>query len=227
MPRARLATFDCYGTLIDWEGGAGGFLYGIALREGDPDPPNGLAMNARWEEIQFELISGPYKPYKQILAESLSSWAGERGYSVTDEDAEALARAMRSWQPFPDTRPALTRVREAGMKLAIISNTDRDIIEHSLRHLEVPFDDVIVAEDCGAYKPSEDVFRQALERFGEDPADVLHVAFGFKYDIGPAQRLGCSTAWVNRHSEPVPGEETPDHEWRDLWGLVEYAEGEG
>ena len=71
MPRARLATFDCYGTLIDWEGGAASFLYDIALREGDPDPPNGRALRDRWEEIQFEFVSGPYMPYKQILAESL------------------------------------------------------------------------------------------------------------------------------------------------------------
>ena len=224
MPRARLATFDCYGTLVDWEGGAATFLYGIALREGDSDAPNGRTLRDRWEQLQFELVSGPYKPYKQILAESLRAWAEERGYSVTDHDAEALVRAMRGWQPFPDTRPALTRVREAGMKLAIISNTDRDIIEHTLRHIDVPFDDVIVAEDCGAYKPADTVFEQALARFGEDPADVLHVAFGFKYDIGPAQRLGCRTAWVNRHVEKQPGEEKPDYEWRDLWGLVEYAE---
>jgi 2-haloalkanoic acid dehalogenase type II len=227
MPRARLATFDCYGTLIDWEGGVGSFLYGIALRDGDADPPNGREMRERWEAIQFDLLQGDYMPYKRVLAESLRAWAEERGYSVTDEDGEAFVRAMRGWQPFPDTRPALTRVRDAGMRLAIISNTDRDIIEHSLKHLEVPFDDVITAEECGAYKPSETVFRQALERFGEDPSDIVHVAFGFKYDIGPAQRLGCRTAWVNRHVEAAPGEERPDHEWRDLWGLADYAESGG
>ena len=79
MPRARLATFDCYGTLVDWEGGAATFLYGIALREGDSEAPNGRALRDRWEELQFELVSGPYKPYKQILAESLRAWADERG----------------------------------------------------------------------------------------------------------------------------------------------------
>jgi 2-haloacid dehalogenase len=226
MPRARLATFDCYGTLVDWEGGAATFLYGIALREGDSDAPSGRVMRDRWEAIQFEHLRD-YRPYKQILADSLSDWASEYGYSVSEEDGEALVRAMRGWQPFPDTRPALTRTREAGMKLAIISNTDRDIIEHTLKHLEVPFDDVFTAEDAGAYKPSETVFSQALERFGEDPADVIHVAFGFKYDIGPAQRLGCQTAWVNRHVESAPGEEKPDEEWRDLWGLAEYAESGG
>jgi 2-haloacid dehalogenase len=227
MPRARLATFDCYGTLVDWEGGLGSFLYAIALREGDADAPPGRVMRERWEALQFELVRGEYKAYKRILAESLGAWAAERGYSLRDGDAEALVRAMRAWQPFPDTRPALTRTRDAGVKLAIISNTDRDIIEHTLKHLEVPFDDVFTAEDAGAYKPSETTFQQALQRFGEDPADVIHVAFGFKYDIGPAQRLGCQTAWVNRHVESAPGEEKPDHEWRDLWGLAEYAEAGG
>ncbi|HEX6460931.1 MAG TPA: haloacid dehalogenase type II [Thermoleophilaceae bacterium] len=224
MPRARLATFDCYGTLIDWEGGAAAFLHEIALREGDIDAPNGRALRDRWEELQFELVTGPYKPYKQILGESLRAWAGERGYTLRDDDAERLVRSMRSWQPFPDTRPALTRVRDAGMKLAIISNTDRDIIEHSLRHLEVPFDHVQVAEDVSAYKPADEVFQRAMERFEVEPSEVLHVAFGFKYDIGPAQRLGCQTAWINRHAESAPGEEKPDFEWRDLWGLADHAE---
>ena len=227
MPRARLATFDCYGTLVDWEGGLGCFLYGIALREGHSSAPNGRELRERWEAIQFELLQGDYRPYKQILAESLHAWAGERGYSLDAGDAEALVRSMRGWQPFPDTRPALERTHATGMELAIVSNTDRDIIEHTLRHLEVPFDHVITAEDYGAYKPDESVFRQALERLGEEPAGVLHVAFGFKYDIGPAQRLGCGTAWVNRHAEDAPGEERPDHEWRDLWGLAAYAESGG
>lgn len=212
MPRARLATFDCYGTLIDWEGGAASYLYAIALREGDAGATNGRALRDRWEEIQFELVSGPYLPYKQILAESLGRWAEERGYSLRDGDAEGLVRAMRSWQPFPDTRPALTRVREAGMKLAIISNTDRDIIEHSLRHIEAPIDDIVTAEDVGSYKPSLPHFERTLEVVGAPAEQILHVAFGFKYDIGPAQRLGCQTAWINRHVESAPGEEKPDHE---------------
>jgi FMN phosphatase YigB (HAD superfamily) len=106
----------------------------------------------------------------------------------------------------------------------IISNTDRDIMEHSLRHLEVPFDVVQVAEDVRAYKPRDEVFAAALERIGEPPENVLHVAFGFKYDIGPAGRAGMGTAWVNRHREPPPGDLPYDHEWRDLWGLAQLAE---
>jgi 2-haloacid dehalogenase len=222
--RPAACTFDCYGTLVDWEGGLGTFLHSLALRDGDTAPDPGRAMRERWEAIQFDVIGGEYRPYKDVLAESLRAWCEERGYQYGDRDGEELVRAMRSWQPFPDTRPALTRVRDAGVRLVIVSNTDRDIIEHTLRQIEVPFDDVVTAEDVRSYKPADAHFEEALRRIGEPPERVLHVAFGFKYDIGPAQRHGMATAWVNRHGEPRPGSETPDHEWRDLWGLAELAE---
>ena len=118
----------------------------------------------------------------------------------------------------------MKRARAAGLRLVILSNTDRDIIEHTMRQIEVPFDDVQVAEDVRAYKPADEVFARALERIGEPPEAVLHVAFGFKYDIGPAQRAGMRTAWVNRHGEAASGSERPDHEWSDLWGLARLAE---
>ncbi len=225
MPQFQVATFDCYGTLVDWEGGAAAFLYDLALRHGERRLEPGQALRDRWEAIQFELIRGPYRAYKDILADSLRRWMAERGYAWAPAEGEALVRAMRSWQPFPDTRPALRQARAAGLRLVILSNTDDDIVEHTLRHLEVPFDDVVTAEQCRSYKPSLANFERALARIGEPPERVLHVAFGFKYDIGPAQRLGCRTAWVNRHVEAAPGEERPDYVWRDLWGLAELAEG--
>ena len=217
----RLATFDCYGTLVDWEGGAASFLYDLALRNGDADPPPGLELRDRWETIQFELVSGEYRPYREVLAESLRSWMEERGYPWRPEEGDALLRSMGSWQPFPDTRPALRRARESGMRLAIISNTDRDIIAHTLRQIGVPFDAVITAEDARAYKPADATFDYALERLDTPPEEILHVAFGFKYDIGPAGRHGMQTAWVNRHAEPPPGAARFDHEWRDLWPLAD------
>jgi 2-haloalkanoic acid dehalogenase type II len=223
----RAATFDCYGTLIDWEGGVGAFLNALALKYDDPNPEPGRRLREQWEAIQFELIQGPYQSYKAILAESLRSWVVERGLPWNPADGEALARAMRSWQPFPDTRPALLQARDAGLRLVILSNTDRDIIAHSLRHLEVPFDDVITAEDCGAYKPNEGNFVRTIAQTGLPPEQIVHVAFGFKYDIGPAQRLGMRTAWINRHVEAAPGQERPDWEWRDLWGLAELTGGPG
>jgi 2-haloacid dehalogenase len=219
-----LVTFDCYGTLVDWEGGAAAFLYELALRQGEPEPPPGRELRDRWETIQFELLRGEYMPYREVLARSLHRWTEERGYRWRNEEGEALVRSMRSWQPFPDTRPALLRAREAGLRLAIVSNTDRDIIEHTLRQIAVPFDDVITAEDVRAYKPADTVFDYAIARLAVPPEDILHVAFGFKYDIGPAARHGMRAAWVNRHAEPPPGDARFDYEWRDLWPLAERAE---
>src|SRR6476620_3775433 len=161
------ATFDCYGTLIDWEGGAAGFLYDLALRNGDKQPLPGNDLREQWESIQFDVAQGPFRLYEEVLAESLRLWCEQTGYPYTDADGTGLARSMRSWQPFHDTRPALERVREAGIKLVIMSNSKHSIIEHSLKHIGVPFDDVITAEDCKAYKPSRTFFEQCFTRIGE------------------------------------------------------------
>jgi 2-haloacid dehalogenase len=217
-----LATFDCYGTLIDWEAGVGSFLYELARRH-EHDPPPARELRERWESLQFERLGSPWRGYREVLADSLAHWAGERGYRFNEHDAEQLARSMESWQPFPDTVPALQAARDAGLRLWILSNTDRAIMEHSLRHLEVEFDGVTVAEDCRAYKPSTVPFEHALREIDVPRNQILHVAFGFKYDIGPAQQMGLRTAWVNRKQEPAPGAERPDHEWNDLWPLAKLG----
>ncbi|MEA2418734.1 MAG: 2-haloacid dehalogenase [Thermoleophilaceae bacterium] len=222
MSEIRVATFDCYGTLIDWEGGVGSFLYELARRH-EHDPPPARELRERWEALQFERIQGGWRSYREILADSLAEWEGERGYRYNEHDGEALARSMECWQPFPDAVPALRAARAAGLRLWIISNTDRAIIDHSLQHLEVEFDGVTVAEDCRAYKPSTLPFERALREIGGPHDQILHVAFGFKYDIGPAQRLGLRTAWVNRKQEQAPGPEQADHVWSDLWPLAGVA----
>jgi 2-haloalkanoic acid dehalogenase type II len=223
----EVATFDCYGTLIDWEGGLAAFLYDFALRHGQTAEENGDALRRRWEAIQFALVQDPYRPYKEILAASLQQWAKERDLPYREEDGEALIRSMRSWQPFPDTRPALLQAREQGVQLAILSNTDRDIIAHSLQHLDIPFDLVVTAEDVGAYKPSSANFSRLLDELGRPAESLLHVAFGFKYDIGPANAAGIRSAWVNRHVAPTPPGAEPDFIWRDLWSLPQLVGGAG
>jgi 2-haloacid dehalogenase len=215
-----VATFDCYGTLIDWEGGLGSFLYELARRKGDQHPGSGRELRERWEQLQFERIGGPYRRYREVLAASLSAWCEERGYRCGPEDGAALARSMESWQPFPDTVPALRAAQAAGLRLWIVSNTDRAIMAHTLRQLEVEFEGVTVAEDVRAYKPSAVPFEAALEQIGEPPERILHVAFGFKYDIATAAKLGMRTAWVNRGGEKRPGDALPDKEWTDLWPLA-------
>jgi 2-haloacid dehalogenase len=219
MGEIRLATFDCYGTLIDWEAGLGAFLYELA-RQHEHDPPPARELREDWEQIQFERLHGDWRCYREVLADSLAEWAGRRGYRFNEHDGERLVRSMESWQPFPDTIPALRAAQEAGIRLWILSNTDRSIMEHTLRHLEIEFDGVTVAEDCRAYKPSKVPFERALREIDVPHDQVLHVAFGFKYDIGTAQQLGLRTAWVNRGQVPAPGPERPDHEWTDLWPLA-------
>jgi 2-haloacid dehalogenase len=214
---------------VDWEGGAAAFLYDLARRSGDEDPGPGHELCKTWEQIQFEFLQEhDYLPYSEVLSRSLRTWVGERGYRWNERDGQAFEHAMQCWQPFPDTIPALQRTQKAGVKLVIISNTDRGIMEHTLRHLApLEFDEVVVAEDARAYKPDLAPFTRALDEIRvSDPSSVLHVAFGFKYDIAPAQSVGMRTAWVNRHQEQAPGDERPDYEWRDLWGLAELAEGQ-
>ncbi len=223
--RPKVATFDCYGTLVDWEGGAASFLYDLARRNGDAEPGPGRHLRERWEEIQFEAIQGDYRTYSEVIRSSLRAWVAERGYRWNTREADAFEGAMRSWQPFPDTIPALQRARKAGLRLMILSNTDRHIMRHTLTQLApLSFDAVVVAEDVRCYKPDTTAFTRALESAGAHPEEIVHVAFGYKYDIGPAQEVGMRTAWVNRHREEAPGETRPDYEWRDLWGLAELAE---
>ena len=225
MTQVKVATFDCYGTLVDWEGGAAAFLYDLARRQGETDPGTGRQLREQWEEIQFELIQDEYRPYRDVINESLRTWHADRGYRWNEKEGDAFEHAMQSWQPFPDTIPALQRVKKAGMKLVIISNTDRHIMEHTLRQLApLAFDEVVVAEDLRTYKPDTTAFTRALAHTDAHPSEILHVAFGFKYDIGPAQEVGMQTAWINRHREEAPGEQRPDYEWRDLWGLAELVE---
>ncbi len=227
MPAWKAATFDCYGTLIDWEGGAAAFLYDVARRNGDDDPGPGHLLRRRWEEIQFEHIQQDYRSYN-VRARGEPARVGgrarlplerERGLRLRPLDAVAGSRS-----PTPSRRSRA--LREAGVPLAIVSNSESAIMDHTLRQLApLEFDHVVLADEVRCYKPDRRPFTRMLDKLSAAPEDVLHVAFGFKYDIGRAQELGMQTAWINRHREPLPDPDTvPDHEWRDLWGLAELAE---
>ena len=225
MPELKVATFDCYGTLVDSEGGLGAFLYDLARRSGDSDPEPGAQLRRRWEEIEFELGQGEYRSYRDVLEDALRTWVGERGYRWNVHDAEALERAMQSWQPFPDAVSSLARAQAAGLRLAIVSNTDRYIMEETLRQLRpLEFEAVVLAEDVRAFKPDTRPFTRALQALDARPGEVVHVAGNLRYDIAPAASLGFRTAWVNRHREPAAGDEAFDHEWDSLWRLGELVE---
>ncbi len=225
MPELKVATFDCYGTLVDSEGGVGAFLYDLARRSGDSDVEPGHELRRRWAEIQFELFQAEFRSHREVLEDALRTWAGERGYRWNVHEAEALERAIQSWQPFPDAIGALGRAQAAGLRLAIVSNTDRYIMEETLRQLRpLEFEAVVVAEDARAYKPDVRPFRRLLQALGARPDEILHVASDLQYDIAPAASLGFGTAWVNRHREPHAGDGAFDHEWDSLWGLSELVE---
>jgi 2-haloalkanoic acid dehalogenase type II len=197
-PRPQWLTFDCYGTLIDWEAGIRSYfaaLPGVT----DPEP-----LLAEWEEIQFHMIAGGYKPYRGILAASLRETLHARGLPAAPEKEADFAEALTHWTPFPDTNPALEKFRAAGLKLGIISNVDDHLLARTVRHFIVSFDLLVTAQQSGAYKPDSASFRLALERIGLPAREVCHVAFGDRYDLATARRCGMQVVFVNRHRKRIP-----------------------
>lgn len=217
-------TFDCYGTLIDWESGilaAVGTLlerHGIAAGEAEI-----LRLYARHEA---EEEKGPYKPYRTVLANVTAGMASDLGWTPAPADLDALADSVGSWPPFPDTVAALAKLG-GRYELVILSNIDDALFAETAKHFTVDFADVVTAEQVGAYKPSRENFRAALGRLGVPGRQVLHVAQSLYHDHVPAKELGLATVWVNRRSRrpgtgvALPARVTPDLEVPDLASLVE------
>lgn len=203
-------TFDCYGTLIDWETGIREFFGGILA--GDA-----LVLLDEWEQVQFGMIQGPYRRYAEILAESLRQVLQARGREYRPEMGEAFTRALSTWKPFPETNAALERLRAAGLKLGIISNIDDGLLAQTVKHFSVQFDLLVTAEQARAYKPADGAFRLALDRIGLPPQQVTHVAFGDRYDLATARRCGLRVVFVNRHGKKLAI--AVDAEIPDLAGL--------
>ena len=206
LPKA--ITFDCYGTLIDWERAIQQFFAESLDSKGfgNVDP---LTLQAEWEEIQFLYIQEQYRPYRQVLRDTLRMAFDSYDIPTNDEECNQFANSMGSWKPFPDTRDAILELQKL-VKVALITNTDNQIIQETERMLDVKFDEIITAEQAMAYKPSHKGFQLARERLGLDVSEIWHAGFGFKYDIVPATELGYMTVWVNRQGEvrPVDVKET-------------------
>jgi len=206
LPKA--ITFDCYGTLIDWESAIQQFFAQSLASKGfrDVDP---LTLQAEWEEIQFNYIQEQYRPYRQVLLDTLRMAFDSYQIPTDNKECDKFANSMGYWKPFPDTRDAILELQKL-VKVVLITNTDDSIIAETQRTIGVKFDEIITAEQARAYKPSHKGFLLARELLGLDVSEIWHAGFGFKYDIVPATELGYTTVWVNRQGEirPVDVKET-------------------
>jgi 2-haloacid dehalogenase len=199
-------SFDCYGTLIDWETGIGDALEPIIKRHAiDLTRQQLLSLYA---EAESTAEMEPYRPYRDILRRVTQKLAKRIGFDPTPEDLVALENSIGDWPPFADTVEALGRLKKR-FKLVIISNIDNDLFAGTVMQLKVPFDDVITAADCSAYKPALTVFEQAQERLGIEKEQWLHGAQSLYHDVVPCNELGVRAVWVNRHYHQQGSGATP------------------
>jgi 2-haloacid dehalogenase len=216
-------TFDCYGTLIDWEAGILAALKPLAVRHGvSADEEQLLRLYVKYEAEQE---SGLYRPYRRVLQGVTERIASALGFTPTEEELKALPDSVGEWPPFADTVQALHRLK-ARYKLVILSNIDNAMFAQTQRRLATPFDAVITAEQVGSYKPAYGHFQAALAQLGVPREQILHVAQSLYHDHVPAQELGFSSVWVNRPSRLAgvglapPVQVTPNLEVPDLKTLA-------
>ncbi|HEX5028784.1 MAG TPA: HAD family hydrolase [Gaiellaceae bacterium] len=193
----RWATFDCYGTLVDWNGGIRGQLERLFGVEREDE------LLARYHEIEPEIQAGsPGISYREVLTLALERLADETHLTLPEGEGSALARSLPDWPVFDDVRPGLTEAHQRGWKLGILSNTDRDLIDASMDALAVPFELAVVAGEIGSYKPSHRHWEVFYEQTGADRRGHVHVAQSLFHDIQPASELGIPSIWINRLGEP-------------------------
>jgi 2-haloacid dehalogenase len=200
-------TFDCYGTLIDWERGILNALQPVLAPRGiEAGEDELLEIYARHEA---ELEAGPYLPYREIVGSSLRRLATELGHDVDEEEADAFADAVGDWPAFPDTAASLRHLQER-FRLGVITNCDRDLFARSNRRLGVTLDWIVTAEDAEAYKPSLAPFELAFATLDVPRERVLHVAQSLFHDHVPAKELGLTTVWVDRRHDREGFGATPE-----------------
>jgi 2-haloacid dehalogenase len=214
----KVLTFDCYGTLIDWESGILDALR--PLRSVSDRALTDETVLEKYAAIESRVQAGEYQLYKEVLGNVFCEMAGFLEVPQGSYDESTLVSSIQHWNPFPDTVDAL-RLLKKRFELAILSNIDDDLFAHSARKLEVPFDHVITAEQARSYKPSYNNFKMAIDRIGRDKSEILHVAQSLFHDIKPANELGFANVWVNRRggkpgagatypADAIPGLEVPD-----------------
>ncbi len=215
-------TFDCYGTLIDWESGILKVLRPLLFEHGKPTPDQEIL--ALFAELEPAIQSAAYSPYRFVLEEIVRAVGQRFGFSVSTDEARSLAASLKNWMPFPDTVPAL-RALKSKYRLGIISNIDDDLFSETAHHLPIAFDWVITAEQARAYKPARAIFELALKKVGLAPKKLLHAGQSVFHDVIPAKQMGISTVLVRRRGPGAvkPAAAQPDLEVPDLKTLAEMA----
>jgi 2-haloacid dehalogenase len=212
----RWATFDCYGTLVDWNSGIG---HELARLLGGDEPP----LLKRYHEVEPQVqADDPSLAYRDVMARVLAELARENGVELPDSERDALGSSLPSWPVFPDVPPALVEMRRRGWKLGALTNSDRDLIEASIGAIGVPFDIVIPAGEIDSYKPAHRHWEEFFARTGADRRGHVHVAQSYFHDIVPANQIGMPSIWINRLGEM--GEVRPTRELRDLSALPDTAD---
>ncbi len=221
--KGPILTFDCYGTLVDWEGGIAGAFAEIAGEGGRAAPARRvLELYAR---IEPEVEAGEYRSYREVLGETARRIAAELGIALPPGREDFLAESLPRWRPFPDTRPALERLAAGGWGLGILSNVDDRLLAATVREIGVGFELLVTAERVRSYKPAPGHFLAARREIGERL--WTHVAQSLFHDVAPARELGIPCAWINRKGEPRPADLAPEAELRDLAALAERLLGAG
>jgi 2-haloacid dehalogenase len=198
--RFSTITFDCYGTLIDWESGILAAIRPIlSAHNAHLSDVDILRM---YGEIEADEESGEYQPYREILRAVVRGFGTRLGFVPPEKEQESLPNSLANWKPFPDTLAALRQLKQ-NFKLGILSNIDDDLFSATAPQLEVDFDHVVTAAQSRAYKPSLDIFRLAQKQIELPVTQWLHAGQSIYHDVIPAQSLGIATVWVNRPS-PLP-----------------------
>ncbi len=216
-------TFDCYGTLVDWETGILEALRPVLGARGIARPEEELL--ERFARLETAIEAGAFLRYREVLERVLAGFGRDLGFETAAAERAAFAASVERWPPFPDTVPSLSAL--AGRyRLAVVSNVDDDLFAGTARRLGVAFDVVVTAEQVGSYKPAPAHFHEALRRLALPREKVLHVAQSRYHDIAPARALGIHSVWVNRRSgregagATAPSSARPDLEVPDLRELV-------
>lgn len=219
MKNIELITFDCYGTLIDWEAGIIDAVQPLLLTKGVEATE--VRILELYAKLEAELESGDYRSYREVLRGVIDGMARELSFEVDDTERNTLVDSFTKWPPFQDTIGSLCRLHSK-YKLGIISNVDEDLFAGTKQVLQVSFDHVVTASMAGIYKPNTDMFEFALSQFDVPKENILHTAQSIYHDHVPGKKLGLRTCWINRSSRvkgrgvSLPAEATPDLEFPDL-----------